>query len=197
VSMIVTLGHICRDNNTRGGCLRPTAGLPVPVNCDDKRSNRHRIGYSIWSAWPSRITSSLAFLWIAFVVLSGRVLRDLVHRPLSAADHPSVPATRWGSASGRRPRYQEPHFRLGLGRDGGSRKAAEVVRSSISSGEVAAASLAVSVGRFQVRSITRNPAPRLGRLAGQPSTVHQTGRRSIQVRSAHRSGPARRLTAHG
>ena len=45
--------------------------------------------------------------------------------------------------------------------------------------------------------IIRNPEPRLGRLVGQPSTARQTGRPSIQVRSAHRSGRARRLTAHG
>src|ERR1035438_243033 len=53
-----------------------------------------------------------------------------------------------GRASGRRPRYQEPHFRLGLGRDGGSRKAGGVVRSSISSSVLAEPTLAVSAGRF-------------------------------------------------
>jgi hypothetical protein len=40
------------------------------------------------------------------------------------------------------------------------------------------------------KPIIRNPEPRLGSLAGQPSTAHQTGRTSIQVRSAHRSGRA-------
>ncbi len=45
-------------------------------------------------------------------------------------------------------RYQEPHVRAGLGSDGGSRKAGGPVRSSALSGEAAAASLAVSGGRF-------------------------------------------------
>jgi hypothetical protein len=38
--------------------------------------------------------------------------------------------------------------------------------------------------------IIRNPEPRLRRLAGQPSAARQTGRTSIQVQSAHRSGRA-------
>jgi alkanesulfonate monooxygenase SsuD/methylene tetrahydromethanopterin reductase-like flavin-dependent oxidoreductase (luciferase family) len=46
------------------------------------------------------------------------------------------------------PRYQELHCRAGLGSDGGSRKAGGPVRSSALSGEAAAASLAVSGGRF-------------------------------------------------
>src|ERR1700733_3066817 len=46
------------------------------------------------------------------------------------------------------PRHQEPHARDGLGSDGGSRKAGGPVRSSALSGEAAAASLAVSGGRF-------------------------------------------------
>src|SRR5487761_224378 len=46
------------------------------------------------------------------------------------------------------PRSQEPHVRVGLGSDGGSRKAGGPLRSSALSGEAAAASLAVSGGRF-------------------------------------------------
>ena len=44
--------------------------------------------------------------------------------------------------------YQEPQARVGLGSDGGSRKAGGPVRSSMLSGEVAAASRRVSGGRF-------------------------------------------------
>src|ERR1700730_1342296 len=44
--------------------------------------------------------------------------------------------------------YQEPQAREGLGSDGGSRKAGGPVRSSALSGAAAAASLAVSGGRF-------------------------------------------------
>ena len=38
--MIVRLDHIGRDDNTRDGCLWAAARLLVPVNCDNKHSNR-------------------------------------------------------------------------------------------------------------------------------------------------------------
>src|SRR5580692_11400658 len=50
------------------------------------------------------------------------------------------------------PCYQDPHARAGLGSAGGSRKAGGPVRSSALSGEAAAASLAVSGGRFHFSS---------------------------------------------
>jgi len=48
--------------------------------------------------------------------------------------------------------YQEPHFRLGSGSDGGFRKAGGPAKSSASSGVLAAASRAVSAGRFHFSS---------------------------------------------
>jgi hypothetical protein len=48
--------------------------------------------------------------------------------------------------------YQEPHVRPGLGNDGGSRKAGGPVRSSAPGGDAAAASRAVSAGRFHSSS---------------------------------------------
>src|SRR5580658_3622875 len=51
---------------------------------------------------------------------------------------------RWNSAAD----YHVPHGRLGAGKDGGFRKAGGLSRSSASSGAVAAASRAVSGGRF-------------------------------------------------
>src|SRR5450756_2592425 len=44
--------------------------------------------------------------------------------------------------------YQEPHFRRGSGSDGGFRKAGGALDLTAPSGETAAASLAVSGGRF-------------------------------------------------
>src|ERR1700691_360579 len=50
------------------------------------------------------------------------------------------------------PLYQEPHVSVGLGSDGGSRKAGGPLRSSALSGEAAAASLAVTRGRVHLGS---------------------------------------------
>lgn len=48
--------------------------------------------------------------------------------------------------------YQVPHFRAGSGRDGGLRKRGGDVKSSASSGVLAAASRAVRAGRFHFSS---------------------------------------------
>jgi hypothetical protein len=55
-------------------------------------------------------------------------------------------------AKPRRSGYQVPHLRLGSGSDGGLPKAGSLVKSSASNGVLAAASRAVSAGRFQFSS---------------------------------------------
>src|SRR5258708_19136983 len=104
-----------------------------------------------WSAWRRKPASPDGCPWLDGLHDPGNVRGQaqlLSTREIGGERRPIELAVSVELGDRDRESHQEPHFRLGSGRDGGSRKAGGAVRSSALSGEFAAASLGVRAGRF-------------------------------------------------